>query len=173
MLSIIIRRVYPDTAIIRQYRGISYEYLFKRYSNNIPDKKVTDTSSPITVSFEVHQHIIDRYPEDGYVYSVFCSHNGVGYPVESRYNVDANIMTISSDKFSSYALGVKPEQAEPVEYTITADSHITAINSAEECETVTVSVENCYMTIVTNTSGTVIADITGTDTFTMPAADER
>ncbi|MBP0957185.1 MAG: InlB B-repeat-containing protein [Oscillospiraceae bacterium] len=144
--------------------------LFKRYSNGDPDKPVTDPSAAITISFEVPQYILDKYPKDEYVYSIFCSHNGVGYPVESRYDADTNIMTFSSDKFSIYALGVMPEEVEE-EYNIKSDSHIKVVNSAKEGETVTVIVDEGYKAVVTDENGKVIAEITGTGTFTMPASD--
>ncbi len=81
--------------------------LFKRYSNGKADKPVTDPSSPITISFELPQYILDMYPDDEYEFTLFCSHNGKGYEVESRYDPETNIMKFSSDKFSTYALGVK------------------------------------------------------------------
>lgn len=81
--------------------------LFKRYSNGKADKPVTDPSSPITISFELPQYILDMYPDDEYEFTLLCSHNGKGYEVESRYDPETNIMKFSSDKFSTYALGVK------------------------------------------------------------------
>ena len=86
--------------------------LFKRYSNGKADKPVTDPSSPITISFELPQYILDMYPDDEYEFALFCSHNGKGYEVESWYDPETNIMKFSSDKFSTYALGVKV--ADPV-----------------------------------------------------------
>ncbi|MGN0637091.1 MAG: bacterial Ig-like domain-containing protein [Huintestinicola sp.] len=148
--------------------------LFKTYSNGDPDKQVTDPNAPITISFEVPQYIIDQYPEDEYTYSVFCSHNGVGYPVQCLYDAATNTMTFTSDKFSTYALGVKPvqaEPAEPVEYTITADSHVTVQNTANAGDIVSVIVEDGYTAAVTDAYGNVIASITGTGSFTMPASD--
>lgn len=142
--------------------------LFKKYSNGNPDKQVTDPNAPITISFVVPQYIIDQYPEDEYVYSVFCSHNGVGYPVQCRYDAATNTMSFTSDKFSTYALGVKPY----AEYSITsADSHVTVENSANEGDTVTIIVENGYTATVTDADGNVIASITGTGSFTMPASN--
>lgn len=143
--------------------------LFKRYSNGDPDKKVTDPSAAITISFEVPQYILDKYPKDEYVYSVFCSHNGVGYPVKSNFDPATNIMTFSSDKFSIYALGVMPEEDDI--YNIKSDSHIKVVNSAKEGETVTVIVDEGYKAVVTDAKGNVITEITGTGTFTMPASD--
>lgn len=147
--------------------------LFKRYSNGDPDKPVTDPSAPITISFEVPQYILDKYPKDEYVYSIFCSHNGVGYPVNSNFDPATNIMTFSSDKFSIYALGVMPEEVEEedVIYNIKSDSHIKVVDSAKEGETVTVIVDEGYKAVVTDAKGDVIAEITGTGTFTMPASD--
>lgn len=145
--------------------------LFKRYSNGDPDKPVTDPSAAITISFEVPQYILDKYPKDEYVYSIFCSHNGVGYPVKSNFDPATNIMTFSSDKFSIYALGVMPEEVEEEEYNIKSDSHIKVVDSAKEGETVTVIVDEGYKAVVTDAKGDVIAEITGTGTFTMPASD--
>lgn len=142
--------------------------LFKTYSNGDPDKQVTDPNAPITISFEVPQYIIDQYPENEYVYSVFCSHNEIGYPVESRYDADTNIMSFSSDKFSTYALGVKPY----AEYSITSeDSHVTVEGTANAGDTVKVIVDDGYQATVSDANGNVIAEITGTGTFTMPDCD--
>ena len=142
--------------------------LFKTYSNGAPDRQVTDPNAPITISFEVPQYIIDQYPENEYVYSVFCSHNEIGYSVESRYDADTNIMSFSSDKFSTYALGVKPY----AEYSITSeDSHVTVEGTANAGDTVKVIVDDGYQATVSDADGNVIAEITGTGTFTMPDCD--
>lgn len=53
--------------------------LFKRYSNGNPDVPVTNTNAPITISFKVPADILAQYPVSEYEYTVFCSHNGVGY----------------------------------------------------------------------------------------------
>lgn len=53
--------------------------LFKRYSNGNPDVPVTNTNEPITISFKVPDDILAQYPVSEYEYTVFCSHNGVGY----------------------------------------------------------------------------------------------
>ncbi|MGN1101053.1 MAG: bacterial Ig-like domain-containing protein, partial [Huintestinicola sp.] len=148
--------------------------LFKRYSNGDPDKPVTDPNAPITISFEVPQYIIDQYPEDEYEYTIFCSHNGTGYPVQCRYDAATNTMTFTSDKFSTYALGVKAvqdEPVEPVEYTITADSHVTVQNTASAGDVVTLTVEDGYTAYVKDAERNVIATVTGTGSFTMPASD--
>ena len=142
--------------------------LFKTYSNGTPDRQVTDPNAPITISFEVPQYIIDQYPENEYVYSVFCSHNEIGYSVESRYDADTNIMSFSSKKFSTYALGVKPY----AEYSITSeDSHVTVEGTANAGDTVKVIVDDGYQATVSDADGNVIAEITGTGTFTMPDCD--
>ena len=145
--------------------------LFKMYSNGILDKQVTEPSGGVYVSFNVPTYIINNYPEDDYIYSMFCSHNGGGYAVMSTYDADADKMTFCSDKFSVYALGVKPRQAAPSEHSITADSHITAVNNAKAGETVEVKVEDGYKAAVTDANGDIIAVITGTGTFTMPDSD--
>lgn len=145
--------------------------LFKMYSNGILDKQVTEPSGGVYVSFNVPTYIINNYPEDDYIYSMFCSHNGGGYAVMSTYDANANKMTFCSDKFSVYALGVKPRQAAPSEHSITADSHITAVNNAKAGETVEVKVEDGYKAAVTDANGDIIAVITGTGTFTMPDSD--
>lgn len=145
--------------------------LFKMYSNGILDKQVTEPSGGVYVSFNVPTYIINNYPEDDYIYSMFCSHNGGGYAVMNTYDADADKMTFCSDKFSVYALGVKPRQAAPSEHSITADSHITAVNNAKAGETVEVKVEDGYKAAVTDANGDIIAVITGTGTFTMPDSD--
>ena len=145
--------------------------LFKMYSNGILDKQVTESSGGIYVSFNVPTYIINNYPEDEYIYSMFCSHNGGGYAVMNTYDADADKMTFCSDKFSVYALGVKPRQAAPSEHSIMADSHITAVNNAKAGETVEVKVEDGYKAAVTDANGDIIAVITGTGTFTMPDSD--
>ena len=145
--------------------------LFKMYSNGILDKQVTEPSGGVYVSFNVPTYIINNYPEDDYIYSMFCSHNGGGYAVMNTYDADADKMTFCSDKFSVYALGVKPRQAAPSEHSITADSHITAVNNAKAGETVEVKVEDGYKAAVTDATGDIIAVITGTGTFTMPDSD--
>ena len=145
--------------------------LFKMYSNGILDKQVTEPSGGIYVSFNVPTYIINNYPEDDYIYSMFCSHNGGGYAVMNTYDADADKMTFCSDKFSVYALGVKSRQAAPSEHSITADSHITAVNNAKAGETVGVKVEDGYKAAVTDANGDIIAVITGTGTFTMPDSD--
>ncbi len=53
--------------------------LFKRYSNGNPDVPVTNTNALITISFKVPADILAQYPVSEYEYTVFCSHNGVGY----------------------------------------------------------------------------------------------
>lgn len=145
--------------------------LFKMYSNGILDKQVTEPSGGVYVSFNVPTYIINNYPEDDYIYSMFCSHNGGGYAVMNTYDADADKMTFCSDKFSVYVLGVKPRQAAPSEHSITADSHITAVNNAKAGETVEVKVEDGYKAAVTDANGDIIAVITGTGTFTMPDSD--
>lgn len=145
--------------------------LFKMYSNGILDKQVTEPSGGVYVSFNVPTYIINNYPEDEYIYSMFCSHNGGGYAVMNTYDADADKMTFCSDKFSVYALGVKPRQAAPAEHSVTADSHITAVNNAKAGETVEVKVEDGYKAAVTDANGDIIAVITGTGTFTMPDSD--
>ena len=97
--------------------------LFKRYSNGNPDKPVTDPSSPITISFELPQYILDMYPDDEYEYTLFCSHNGLGYEVDSWYDPLTHIMSFSSDKFSTYALGVKEAAVEDEEEETPVHSH--------------------------------------------------
>lgn len=145
--------------------------LFKMYSNGILDKQVTEPSGGVYVSFNVPTYIINNYPEDEYIYSMFCSHNGGGYAVMNTYDADADKMTFCSDKFSVYALGVKPRQAAHSEHSITADSHITAVNNAKAGETVEVKVEDGYKAAVTDANGDIITVITGTGTFTMPDSD--
>lgn len=145
--------------------------LFKMYSNGTLDKQVTEPSGGVYVSFNVPTYIINNYPEDEYIYSMFCSHNGGGYAVMNTYDADSDKMTFCSDKFSVYALGVKPRQAAPAEHSVTADSHVTAVNNAKAGETVEVKVEDGYKAAVTDANGDIIAVITGTGTFTMPDSD--
>ncbi len=145
--------------------------LFKMYSNGTLDKQVTEPSGGVYVSFNVPTYIINNYPEDDYIYSMFCSHNGGGYAVMNTYDADSDKMTFCSDKFSVYALGVKPRQAAPAEHSVTADSHVTAVNNAKAGENVEVKVEDGYKAAVTDANGDIIAVITGTGTFTMPDSD--
>ena len=145
--------------------------LFRMYSDGALDKQVTDPVGGVCISFNVPQFIINNYPEDEYVYSMFCSHNGGGYSVMNTYDAAADRMTFYSDKFSVYALGVKPIQAAPSEHSITSDSRITVSDTAKTGETVTVKVEDGYKATVTDANGNTIAVITGTGTFTMPDSD--
>ena len=145
--------------------------LFRMYSDGALDKQVTDPAGGVYISFNVPQFIINNYPEDEYVYSMFCSHNGGGYSVMNTYDAAADRMTFYSDKFSVYALGVKPIQAAPSEHSITSDSRITVSDTAKTGETVTVKVEDGYKATVTDANGNTIAVITGTGTFTMPDSD--
>lgn len=142
--------------------------LFRKYSNGAPDRQITDTSSPIVISFDIPQFIIDNYPDDEYLYALFCSHNGTGYNVMSTYDAVNDRISFSSDKFSVYALGVKPRQTE---HRISAGSFVTIDSSAKPGDTVTVTVEDGYSAVVSDTDGNVIAVITGTGTFIMPDCD--
>ena len=142
--------------------------LFRKYSNGAPDRQITDTSSPIVISFDIPQFIIDNYPDDEYLYALFCSHNGIGYNVMSTYDADNDRMSFSSDKFSVYALGVKSRQPK---HSISADGFVTIDSSAKPGDTVTVTVEDGYRAIISDADGNVIAVITGTGTFTMPDSD--
>ena len=145
--------------------------LFKRYSNGNPDVPVTDTNAPITISFKVSADILTQYPVSEYEYSVFCSHNGVGYPVTCSYNAATNVMSFSSTMFSTYALAVKSTTPAAVDYTITADSHVTVQATAQAGEIVSVTVEDGYKATVKNALGTVITTITGTGSFVMPESN--
>lgn len=142
--------------------------LFRKYSNGAPDRQITDTSSPIVISFDIPQFIIDNYPDDEYLYALFCSHNGTGYNVMSTYDAVNDRISFSSDKFSVYALGVKPRQTE---HSISAGSFVTIVSSAKPGDTVTVTVEDGYRAIIADADGNVIAVITGTGTFIMPDCD--
>lgn len=151
--------------------------LFKMYSNGILDKQVTEPSGGVYVSFNVPTYIINNYPEDDYIYSMFCSHNGGGYAVMSTYDADADKMTFCSDKFSVYALGVKAKQSAPAvlpaEHSVSADIHAAAANTAKAGENVTVNVESGYKATVTDADGKIIAVFTGTGTFVMPDSDVK
>lgn len=151
--------------------------LFKMYSNGILDKQVTEPSGGVYVSFNVPTCIINDYPEDDYIYSMFCSHNGGGYAVMSTYDADADKMTFCSDKFSVYALGVKAKQSAPAvlpaEHSVSADIHAAAANTAKAGENVTVNVESGYKATVTDADGKIIAVFTGTGTFVMPDSDVK
>ena len=151
--------------------------LFKMYSNGILDKQVTEPSGGVYVSFNVPTYIINNYPEDDYIYSMFCSHNGGGYAVMSKYDADADKMTFCSDKFSVYALGVKAKQSAPAvlpaEHSVSADIHAAAANTAKAGENVTVNVESGYKATVTDADGKIIAVFTGTGTFVMPDSDVK
>ena len=149
--------------------------LFKMYSNGIPEKQVTEPAGGVYVSFNVPPYIINNYPEDEYVYSMFCSHNGGGYSVMSTYDAEADKMTFYSDKFSVYALGVKAKQPTPAvlpaKHSVSTDIHAAAANTAAAGEKVTVNVESGYKATVTDRNGKVIAVLTGTGTFVMPDSD--
>ena len=145
--------------------------LLKRYSNGKPDVPVTDTNSPITISFKVPANILAQYPVSDYEYSIFCSHNGVGYPITCTYNAATNVMSFSSTMFSTYALAVKSRTPAAVDYTITADSHVTVQATAQAGDIVSVTVEDGYKATVTNSLGTVITTITGTGSFVMPESN--
>lgn len=151
--------------------------LFKMYSNGIFDKQVTEPSGGVYVSFNVPTYIINNYPEDDYIYSMFCSHNGGGYAVMSTYDADADKMTFCSDKFSVYALGVKAKQSAPAvlpaEHSVSADIHAAAANTAKAGENVTVNVESGYKATVTDADGKIIAVFKGTGTFVMPDSDVK
>ena len=151
--------------------------LFKMYSNGIPEKQVTEPAGGVYVSFNVPPYIINNYPEDEYVYSMFCSHNGGGYSVMSTYDAEADKMTFYSDKFSVYALGVKAKQPTPTvlpaKHSVSTDIHAAAANTAAAGEKVTVNVESGYKATVTDRNGKVIAVLTGTGTFVMPDSDVK
>lgn len=151
--------------------------LFKMYSNGILDKQVTEPSGGVYVSFNVPTYIINNYPEDDYIYSMFCSHNGGGYAVMNTYDADADKITFCSDKFSVYALGVKAKQSAPAvlpaEHSVSADIHAAAANTAKAGENVTVNVESGYKATVTDADGKIIAVFTGTGTFVMPDSDVK
>lgn len=81
--------------------------LFKRYSNGNPDVPVTNTNEPITISFKVPDDILAQYPVSEYEYTVFCSHNGVGYKPLPKATASKNSIKLTWEavpKAEKYAI---------------------------------------------------------------------
>lgn len=143
--------------------------LFKRYSNGLPDREVTDPSAPVTLRFIVPNRVLQQYPPEEYVYSVFCSHNGEGFAVECSYDAATNTMTFTSDKFSIYALGVAARQDDTSDaQTITTDSHIRLEGTSfKPGDRVYYHVEDLYSAYI-YVDGNAVKCISGTGYFIMP-----
>ncbi|MDD7428972.1 MAG: hypothetical protein SOU50_04620 [Oscillospiraceae bacterium] len=151
--------------------------LFKRYSNGLPDREVTDPSAPITLRFIVPDRVLQQYPPEEYVYSVFCSHDGEGFPVECSYDAATNTMSFTSDKFSIYALGVAARQDDTSDtsgaHTITTDSHIKLEGTSfKPGDRVNYRVDDLYVAYI-YVNGEAVKCISGTGSFIMPEGNVK
>ncbi|MCI5751542.1 MAG: hypothetical protein MR038_03555 [Oscillospiraceae bacterium] len=148
--------------------------LFKRYSNGLPDREVTNPSAPITLRFIVPDRVLQQYPPEEYVYSVFCSHDGEGFPVECSYDAATNTMSFTSDKFSIYALGVAARQDDTSgAHTITTDSHIKLEGTSfRPGDRVNYRVDDLYVAYI-YVNGEAVKCISGTGSFIMPEGNVK
>lgn len=148
--------------------------LFKRYSNGLPDREVTDPSAPVTLRFIVPNRVLQQYPPEQYEYRVFCSHNGKGFAVECSYDAVTNTMSFTSDKFSIYALGAAVRQDDTSDgHTITTDSHIRLEGTSfKPGDRVGYHVEDLYVAYI-YVNGNAVKCISGTGSFIMPEGNVK
>ena len=131
---------------------------------------VANSSKPVSFVIGVPDSII----ADGRTYSVIRVHNGAAEDIGGTYDAANKTITVSSDKYSTYAVVYKnapAPQPEPTVtyYPITADRNVTAsASSAAAGEQINVRVDFGYDAYV-YCGGRVISKITENGSFTMPA----
>jgi len=161
-----------------QYLGVILDITLIKTVNDT-STEVTECSKPISFRIDVPADII---AEDR-IYSVVRVHDGKAENIGGTFDSESNTITVSSDKFSTYAIvydeaSVEEPVPEPdvepvVYYSITSDRNVrTSLSSASAGTTVTVNVDFGYDAIV-YCGGTRIARITDRGTFVMPAGNVR
>lgn len=131
---------------------------------------VANSSKPVSFVIGVPDSII----ADGRTYSVIRVHNGAAEDIGGTYDAANKTITVSSDKYSTYAVVYKDAPAPKPQptvtyYPITADRNVTAsASSAAAGEQINVRVDFGYDAYV-YCGGRVISKITENGSFTMPA----
>ena len=131
---------------------------------------VANSSKPVSFVIGVPDSVI----ADGRTYSVIRVHNGAAEDIGGTYDAANKTITVSSDKYSTYAVVYKDAPAPQPEptvtyYPITADRNVTASASSAAAGTqVNVRVDFGYDAYV-YCGGRVISKITENGSFTMPA----
>lgn len=131
---------------------------------------VANSSKPVSFVIGVPDSII----ADGRTYSVIRVHNGAAEDIGGTYDAANKTITVSSDKYSTYAVVYKDAPAPKPQptvtyYPITADRNVTASASSAAAGTqVNVRVDFGYDAYV-YCGGRVISKITENGSFTMPA----
>lgn len=129
---------------------------------------VANSSKPVSFVIGVPDSII----ADGRTYSVIRVHNGAAEDIGGTYDAANKTITVSSDKYSTYAVVYKDApvpQPTVTYYPITADRNVTAsASSAAAGEQINVRVDFGYDAYV-YCGGRVISKITENGSFTMPA----
>lgn len=131
---------------------------------------VANSSKPVSFVIGVPDSII----ADGRTYSVIRVHDGAAEDIGGTYDAANKTITVSSDKYSTYAVvykdapAPKPQPTVPY-YPITADRNVTASASSAAAGTqINVRVDFGYDAYV-YCGGRVIDKITENGSFTMPA----
>jgi len=165
-----------------QYLGVILDITLIKTVNDT-STEVTECSKPISFRIDVPADII---AEDR-IYSVVRVHDGKAENIGGTFDSESNTITVSSDKFSTYAIvydeasveepvpepDVEPDVEPVVYYSITSDRNVrTSLSSASAGTTVTIDVDFGYDAIV-YCGGTRIARITDRGTFVMPAGNVR
>lgn len=133
---------------------------------------VENSSKPVSFAIGVPDSII----ADGRTYSVIRVHDGAAEDIGGTYDAANKTITVSSDKYSTYAVVYKDApapQPEPVVtyYSITTDRNVTASASTAAAGTqINVRVDFGYDAYV-YCGGRVIDKITEGSSFTMPAGN--
>lgn len=133
---------------------------------------VASSSKPVSFVIGVPDSII----ADGRTYSVIRVHNGKAENIGGTYDAANKTITVSSDKFSAYAVVYKDAPAPQPEskpavtyYPITAGRNVTASASSAAAGTqINVRVDFGYDAYVL-CGGKTITKITESGSFTMPA----
>lgn len=131
---------------------------------------VANSSKPVSFVIGVPDSVI----ADGRTYSVIRVHNGAAEDIGGTYDAANKTITVSSDKYSTYAVVYKDAPAPQPEptvtyYPITADRNVTASASSAAAGTqINVRVDFGYDAYV-YCGGRVISKITENGSFTMPA----
>lgn len=131
---------------------------------------VANSSKPVSFVIGVPDSII----ADGRTYSVIRVHDGAAEDIGGTYDAANKTITVSSDKYSTYAVVYKDAPAPQPEptvtyYSITADRNVTASASSAAAGTqINVRVNFGYDAYV-YCGGRVISKITENGSFTMPA----
>ena len=131
---------------------------------------VANSSKPVSFVIGVPDSVI----ADGRTYSVIRVHNGAAEDIGGTYDAANKTITVSSDKYSTYAVvykDVPAPQPEPTVtyYPITADRNVTLTASSAAAGTqINVRVDFGYDAYV-YCGGRVISKITENGSFTMPA----